>query len=540
MRLLLLNIIFIALSSITYSQIVFDKTSHDFGEIYDNELRYVDIYLKNQGEKAAYILSVEKPMEVVYIQKSAFIEPGASTVIRFHIDKRSKGKFSYSIPVYTSDKNEPTTIKLSGRINTLPKQNALTACPDFNQNPAQGNPLDFELIVETIDKETRNPVGKSDVVIIQNGMPLGKWKTNAKGILKIKVPLGISYFYATHSDYLPDEKGMYINFNQNHVVLELTREIIEELEEELIAETVIEEELVYEKPVKEESQTEESRPIVELEETPEISPEKEEEKAIEELEELIVYEEPEERVIEIDSDPINEPSFDIASLFKRKKKEKEEKIEVPTAMPTEAEETYTLLDELDELNFDEEYFDPINVVFVIDVSGSMRQYNRLDLLKYSLNQLTKMIRPQDKIALVSFADDPRVLLKTTNGDEKKHIYETVKELKAYGATDGAAGLKLGYKLVNKSYLKEGRNHVIIITDGAFNKSVGKFEKQIEKNLNRKDITLSVIGIKSTDRDEESMTEAALLGNGRFILIDKLEDAQTKLIQEIRLSSFKFK
>src|SRR5690554_5860097 len=161
---ILLSLFLVLLSTLSFTQIVFDKTKHDFGEINANDSRYVDIYLKNTTGKDAFILSVKKPIEVVYIQRSAFISPDSSSVIRFQINKKTKGKFSYTIPVYTSDKNEPTNITLKGEIVSLPDRTTnFTACPSFGQEPAQGNPLDFSLTVNTIDKETGEKLDNSKV-----------------------------------------------------------------------------------------------------------------------------------------------------------------------------------------------------------------------------------------------------------------------------------------------------------------------------------------------------------------------------------------
>src|SRR5690554_7266111 len=79
------------------------------------------------------------------------------------------------------------------------------------------------LTVETIDKVIGEKLGKSKVAVIQNGSALGKWVTASNGRLKLKIPLGITYFYATHSGYLPAEEGLYVNFKRNHVTLALTK-----------------------------------------------------------------------------------------------------------------------------------------------------------------------------------------------------------------------------------------------------------------------------------------------------------------------------
>lgn len=465
-------IIAIIIHGFCFGQITFDKTEHDFGDLYSGDQRYVDVYLKNNSNKVAFVLSVDKPMEVVYIQKGAMIDPDSSTVIRFQVNKRTKGRFQYKIPVFTSDKNEPTTVTLKGAIKELPSsQNNFTACPNFGQSPAEGNPLDFKLIVETIDKETREKLGRSTVAIIQNGSPLGKWKTRTNGRFTTQIPLGITYFYATHSGYNPAELGQYVNFKQNKVTLELTRS------NELIAE-----------------KQEDSEEIPDDDEIVISQPEEVN------IEELIVENESEEK------DSIGEipPSFN----------------------------------ELDKNNFDPSLFKPVNVVFVVDVSSSMRQADRLELLKYSMTQLVEMLRPQDKIGLVSYATNTQVLLKPTSGENKEEILEIIQDLKAKGLTAGGAGIKLGYKQAKRNFIKDGKNQVIIVTDGAFNRNSDNYKRYIKRFL-RKDITLSVVGIKSNEHSEESMREAADLGEGRFILIEKLADAQNNLKQEIRLAAFRY-
>ncbi len=494
---------------LSFSQIVFDKTEYDFGELNGNDPRYVDIYLKNKTGDDAFILSVKKPRDVVYIQKSAFIAADSTTVIRFHIDKRTTGRFSYTIPVFTSDKNDPTNVVLKGRIKSLPeRENYLTACPSFGQAPATGNRMDFALTVETIDKATGEHLGKTKVAILQNGSVLGRWPTNSKGRMKIKIPLGISYFYGTHPGYFPAEKGMYVNFKRNHVVLALTKKPVEEFE-------TVSEDLSQNEPKEAEPEKLEELPEEIQKELPDVS------SAIEE------------RVIEIDVDkPSNLDINDIIVKAEPVLEDATEEVEAVDALPP----AFTALDKN---NFDADYFKPINVVFVIDVSGSMRQEGRLELLKYALEQLVNMLRPEDKIGLVAYASDAFVLMESTTGDQKKEIINRVKKLKASGYTDGGAGIKLGYKNVRKNEIPGGQNHLIVVTDGAFNRNSGNYKKIIEKNLQKQNTTMSVVGIKSNKKAEDNMREAAILGEGRFILIENLMDAQSKLKEEIRLSSFKY-
>ena len=188
-------------------------------------------------------------------------------------------------------------------------------------------------------------------------------------------------------------------------------------------------------------------------------------------------------------------------------------------------------------NFDQTYFKPVNVVFVLDVSSSMKLGEKMELMKYSLNQLVDALRPEDHISLVTYSDGASVLLPPTDCSQKEAIKDKVAELKPHGMTAGGKGIKLGYKQSLLQLSPEKANLVIIITDGAFNKSSDDYQKVVRKYA-KKGITFSVVGIQNRPNDERAMREAAEFGKGRYIPINKLVDAQFNLLQEIRIASFK--
>lgn len=465
------------------AQIEFDKTSYDFGELTINSPRFVDIYLKNNSDKAQYILSVKQPLEVVYIQQRALILPGESIAVRFQANPKKKGGFNYKINIFTSDKQTATTIQLKGNLRVVPpkRDNNFTACPSFGQQPSDGNPLDFELTVVTRDAETKKPLGKSTITLLQNGKQIDDFKTNKDGEETRKVPLGYTYFYATHQGYEPGELGTYINFQRNYVVIDLTHKDVEE------------------------------------------------EELVEEIE------------VSIEEEIINENTLVIEEEVELPEEVSEEEDSVPFTIEEESEEVVTTNPAFEDLplnDFNDDDFLPTNIVFVIDVSSSMQGSDKLELMKYSLYQLTDMLRPQDKIGLVSYANDAKVLLKPTSGKNKEEIKTIVEEMKAFGFTAGGAGIKLGYKQAKKNFLNNGKNQVVIITDGGFNKSSGDYKKYIRK-YKRKGITLSVVGIKNKENAKENMEDAAKLGDGRYVPIFGLEDAKNNLMQEIRKGSFKY-
>ena len=449
-----------------FGQVKFDKVKHDFGDLEAYDLRYVDIILTNEGTKQEYLLSVKKPMEVVYLNSGSFIEKDSSIIVRLQVNPGQKGRFAYNVEIFTSDRSEAVTVKLTGNLKETDQNDmsAFTACPNFNERPGGKDPNKFDLTVVTIDKESRETLSESTVSMIQNGQPIWTKSTDRKGKIKEDATLGLSYFYATHEGYNPAELGAYVNFQRNYIVLELDK-------------------------------------------NPEI--------ILPPIDTTVIAENPPEITIEVE-DHIEEDTTSTIIA------------EIPPSF-----------EELDDDDFTSENFAPINVVFVLDISMSMRDADKMELMKYSLFQLTDMLRPQDKMGIVTYSSTTDVLLRPTSGDNKDKIKEKVEELKAGGFTAGGRGIKTGFAQASRSKIPDGVNHVIVITDGAFNRDSDDYKRYVKKYA-RKGIHLSVVGIKNKDKDREEMIEAAELGGGHYVPIFKLADAQKNLKQEIRLLTFKHK
>lgn len=475
MRFFFLSFFFLCLQFTATTQVMFSTTKHDFGNIESYEPRYVDIILSNKGDKQEWLLSVKKPLEVVYIPSNQFIEKDSSIYVRLQVNPKTKGKFSYKVEIYTSDRNEPEIIKLTGSLNSVDENssNMFTACPTFGERPGGKNPYGFDLTVITIDKETKEPLAKSDVTLIQSGQPVWTKFTDRKGKITEEASLGFSYFYARHDGYYPAEEGAYINFKRNQVILELERDPTANTE--IIAEVPKDEEEIEEEEV--------------------------------------------EITIEI-GEPLEDLSQKKDTAFIKE-------LEVPESMSS-----------LEDDNFDDELFDAINVVFVLDVSSSMNKGDKMELMQYSLYQLTDMLRSQDRMGMVTYASKAKVVLEPTSGADKAKIKEQVGALDAGGYTSGGLGIKLGIKQANKGFIKGGVNHVIIITDGAFNRNSSDYRKAVRK-AKRKGIHLSVVGIKIKPISEENMKKAAKAGGGHYVPIHELSDAQNNLKQEIRALTYKF-
>ncbi|MEZ4938002.1 MAG: VWA domain-containing protein [Crocinitomicaceae bacterium] len=190
---------------------------------------------------------------------------------------------------------------------------------------------------------------------------------------------------------------------------------------------------------------------------------------------------------------------------------------------------------LEEGEFSLRQYKPNNIVFVIDNSASMASRGKLELLKFSLHELTKILRPQDKITLVSYANSASVILNTTSGDQKERIEFMIDSMVAKGFTAGGAGIKLGFEQAKAAKIPDGNNQVIVVTDGSFNKDSDDYMRYIKKSKNS-GISISVVGIKNTERARDEMIDVATFGNGRYIPINDLIQAKVNLIKEIKEAS----
>lgn len=180
---------------------------------------------------------------------------------------------------------------------------------------------------------------------------------------------------------------------------------------------------------------------------------------------------------------------------------------------------------------DVEKLPPSNLVFLIDVSGSMMQENKLPLVKSSLNLLAEQLRPQDKIAIVVYAGRAGLVLPSTN--DKTKIKEAINALEAGGSTAGGAGIKLAYQTAQENFLKDGNNRVILCTDGDFNvgaSSDDALENLIEQKRSS-GVYLTVLGYGTGNYQDSKMQKLADKGNGNHAYIDNISEAKKVLISE---------
>jgi Ca-activated chloride channel homolog len=174
-----------------------------------------------------------------------------------------------------------------------------------------------------------------------------------------------------------------------------------------------------------------------------------------------------------------------------------------------------------------------NLVFLIDVSGSMNVPNKLPLLKSAFGLLVNELRPQDHVAIVVYAGAAGLVLEPTPGNKKDVIMNAINNLEAGGSTAGGAGLRLAYSVASENFVKGGNNRIILATDGDFNvgeSSNGGMERLVEENRER-GIFMTVLGFGMGNIKDDKMEIIADKGNGNYSYIDNLQEARRVLVRE---------
>jgi Ca-activated chloride channel family protein len=176
---------------------------------------------------------------------------------------------------------------------------------------------------------------------------------------------------------------------------------------------------------------------------------------------------------------------------------------------------------------------PSNLVFLLDVSGSMQSEDKLPLVKQAFRALVQELRPEDRVAIVVYAGAAGLVLPPTSGGDKATILAAIERLEAGGSTAGGAGIKLAYDVARENYLPEGNNRVILATDGDFNVGVSSDAEMIRLVEARREegTFLTVLGFGTGNLKDSKMEQIADKGNGHYAYIDNFREAHKVFVRE---------
>lgn len=177
---------------------------------------------------------------------------------------------------------------------------------------------------------------------------------------------------------------------------------------------------------------------------------------------------------------------------------------------------------------------PANLVFLVDVSGSMNAENKLPLVQETLRILTRQLRPQDKVTLITYSSGEELVLPPTSGSDKETILKAIDKLEAEGSTSGESALRMAYEQAQKAFVPNGINRILLATDGDFNVGVSDTEtlKSMVAEKRKTGVSLSTLGFGTDNYNEDMMEQIADAGDGNYSYIDNEKEAKKVLQQQL--------
>jgi Ca-activated chloride channel family protein len=176
-----------------------------------------------------------------------------------------------------------------------------------------------------------------------------------------------------------------------------------------------------------------------------------------------------------------------------------------------------------------------NLVFLLDVSGSMNQPNKLPLVKKGLKMLVEKLGEKDRVAIVTYAGDAGLVLDSTSCEEKAEIMAAIDDLQPGGSTAGGAGMTLAYEIARKNFIEKGVNRVLLCTDGDFNVGVsddGGLVRLAEEEAKENDVFLSILGFGMDNLNDSMLEQVSGKANGLYAFIDTENEARKVLVEQL--------
>jgi len=182
---------------------------------------------------------------------------------------------------------------------------------------------------------------------------------------------------------------------------------------------------------------------------------------------------------------------------------------------------------------------PSNLVFLIDVSGSMNQANKLPLLKRAFHLFVDQLSANERVAIVVYSGNARMVLDSTSGSDKWRIKQAIDQLQAGGSTAGSAGIHLAYNIAARNFIRNGNNRVILATDGDFNVGVSSNDALVRliEQKRQQGVFLSILGFGTGNYKDAKMEQIADKGNGNYFYIDSIKEGRKVLVEELGSTLF---
>jgi Mg-chelatase subunit ChlD len=422
------------------------------------------------------------------------IPPNGWGQIAIQFTPKKTGFFNERLKIYHSASNLANIVRLKGSAEFIPSPLAKN-CPTFENNAGDKalNNIHSGLVKDAI---MGHPITKAEVLFAQNGRAVEYFKTNNSGLFEKELKLGPYSIAVTAKGY--DTlliHHFYVNRNTDPFVFELTPLL------ETIPEILIEKHLAR---IENEDINNKTEDNINNQDAP--------------IKTITI----EDDTTEIDISMRYPP---IPGITDREK-------DIPKKRyPNDPRDP-------DSLQLNTKYYAPNNLVFLIDVSKSMKNYNHLELIKKNIIEMIKHLRPNDQLTLMTYADGVKVLTNGRNCFNHFAMIKAVDTLITRGSTQGRKGMKMAYRLAQRHFVKKGNNMIIVASDGGFN-SLAQNQRSLYEYIKKqknKGITLSALGIGKNEKGVFLMQSMVKHGNGNYCHINNNFDNTHVLIDEIKAQS----
>jgi Ca-activated chloride channel homolog len=492
------------------------STVQNFGNVKQWNNPVFEVSYTNTSGRSQLFLPIRYQPDIGVSFSKERLAPGESTIIQIQYYTEEFGRFSQDVAVFISTQNAPITFTLRGNIQSF-HPDAFTMCPRIDNSGLVSGP-GFNHTIKVIDADTKEPLTDYEIVIATKSSKETIQADKSTVILKREKP-GFYYIKVDKEEYEGSTIDKYINRNTSETVFALKREpnIEEEQKEDLVAR-------VPEVPV-------DIRTETPVEEDDADENEEEEDEEEEEDDGDGEYEEEDGEYFDWDN-PHNE---EIATEEPEEQDQEDEQIVI--AVP----ETIDTADFTSDGTLNTSKYAYNHIIFLIDVSTSMRNADKLPLLQASMLQMIAVLRPEDQVSIITYSTEAVVAVSNVSGAQKTKLNEAISVLKARGQSYGQEGVDMAYELAKEHFITDGNNEIILASDGFFNSknfSEKKLYRQALYQRKMVNVRLSTIAFGNSTKALTFMETLARKGNGSFIRIQEGEDSEAVLISNLMRHSTK--
>lgn len=478
---------------------------HDYGKVKEWNNPKVSFTYTNTTSKEQLFLPISYSSSFSIHTSSERVAPGESVEIEVQYFTEQLGRFSEEIDVYVSTLPNPIVIVLQGKIVSL-HPDAVTICPRVDNAGLETGPQ-FVHRIRVIDKASGEPVVEYHININGPSGNDGFMAYESVTTIKPKKP-GFIQVEVDKEGYRIARTERYVSRYTKETLIELEREVEEEREYFTFEPdpTPPQDSVIARLPVED--------PIEEQD--------KKEKESVEEITNDVAD--------PLDDDDEEAMLDDEVEYFDFRKTDDPEQEVVHKEDTTTFDESGRLNPKLYQYN---------QLVFLIDVSGSMEPDDKLPLLKQSMMRLMEVLREEDRVTIITYSSSSELVVKNIPGNDKITLYEAIGSLQAKGHSYGEEGLRMAYEIAEKHYIPGGNNEIILASDGMFNSKYfnhNKVYRQVASNYRRTDVHLSTIGFGHGIQALDFMEKMARRGKGSFIHVKKVTDTDEILVNNMVLHS----